>query len=161
MDPAPKVADIAQNDNDVLEVARAELMYRREKQWHIFAWTTTLLVAVIGGAITLTGKVCAPPAKSEVFYSALQYLVMGGAVIVLALYARVWINENMRLENLARKKVVELLKVHRISVVLPDPKKLPIGYVQVVVLVTAGALLALAAPFFPRACVSLVNLLAD
>ena len=62
--------------NEALEVARAELMYRRDKQWHIFAWTTTLLVAAIGGFITLPGKVCTAPVKPNVLYSILSNMVL-------------------------------------------------------------------------------------
>jgi hypothetical protein len=144
--------DASNPTNDVLDVARTELLYRRDKQWHIFAWTTTILVAVVGGAITLAGKTCAVPRKPEVVYSTLQSVLMAVAIIVLSCYACVWINENMRLEELAREKVVKLLEAHNIGGVLPDPKKLPFGYVTVVVLLTIGAVIAIAAPLLPNAC---------
>lgn len=151
---------MALTDNDALEVAHGELLYRREKQWHIFAWTSTLLVAVIGGAITLAGKACSP-AKPDVAYSTIQCILMALAVMVLSSYAWIWIKENMRLEELARAKVIKLLEAHGMDEVLPDPQELPIGYVGVVVLLTIGAVLAIAAPYFPRACVPLANLLSD
>jgi drug/metabolite transporter (DMT)-like permease len=145
---------MALTDNDALEVAHGELLYRREKQWYIFAWTSTLLVAVIGGAITLAGKVCSP-GKADVAYSTIQYILMALAVVVLSSYAWIWINENMRLEELARAKVIRLLEAHGMGVVLPDPRKLPLGYVGVVVLLTIGAVLAIAAPLLPNACSTL------
>lgn len=150
MDTPP--ADASNPTEEVLDVARAELLYRREKQWHIFAWTTTILIAVIGGAITLAGKTCASPARPDVIYSTLQSLLMASAMLFLSWYACLWINENMRLEELAREKVIELLGVESIGNVLPNPKKIPLGYVKVVVFLMLGAVVAIAAPFLPHAC---------
>jgi hypothetical protein len=39
-----------------LDMARYELNYRREKQWNIFSWIATILVAVISGIVALVGK---------------------------------------------------------------------------------------------------------
>lgn len=97
----PQKAEI---DPKVLEFARYELDYRRKKQWDIFSWAVTILVAVIGGMIALTSKENIRPDHPSRY-------AMAGALFFLTIYAAYWIRENLAAEDRADVKIKELLSV--------------------------------------------------
>ena len=68
-----------------------EILYRREKQWSIFSWTASLLLASIGGIVALATK--------EGFeLSTLHKSFLATALFLLTLYAAVWLGVNLHLE---------------------------------------------------------------
>ncbi len=111
-----------------------ELSYRREKQWNIFSWTATLLVAMIGGtaALRFAEK---PVAFTAVFQCAIA-LAAGGVWF----YAMLWIRQNWQLE------IKVLQRLHDLGIRFPTNDKgasylgerkvgLVFGYLQALFLV--------------------------
>jgi hypothetical protein len=106
-----------------LEVIREELKHRREKQWKIFSWSATVLLAAIGGVITLV-------VKEQFVFPTWQRVTMAGALIVIAFYSCVWICENIDYEKRLRGALIRLLDQTGVSKhlipspdqLIPDPK---------------------------------------
>lgn len=111
-----------------LDVLRYELNYRREKQWNIFAWIATILVAVIGGIVA---------GKNHWEFDVCQKGIMISALVVIAIYACTWVRENMDLEEKARNKVASYLNSEEI---LPKPRQFKLGYNGTILLLLLGAL---------------------
>jgi hypothetical protein len=118
----------------ILDVARFELNYRREKQWKIFSWAATILVSIIGGALALAGN-----KKFE--FSVAQRTGMIVAILAIAGYACLWVRANIRFEGQARERVIALLKeLGETRQTLADPDTKPMfGYGAAILLVAAGA----------------------
>lgn len=70
-----------------------ELEYRRRRQWEIFSWCSTLLVAITGGLIVLQTRPQASP------FHLGQKISISLAVLVLVAYAVFWIGHNDHLEQ--------------------------------------------------------------
>ena len=107
-----------------LEIIRQELVHRRDKQWKIFAWAATLLVAATAGVITLVGD------NKFSFPLWPQRAAMSGALIVITGYACYWIHENITFESRARKALLRFLNNTAIPKnMIPDPNANPLfGY---------------------------------
>jgi hypothetical protein len=80
-----------------IDLAYKELDYRRKKQWDIFSWCSTLLVAITGGVIALETAQQAYPLHRS------QRAIISLAVAVLVAYAVLWIGHNWSMEKLARR----------------------------------------------------------
>lgn len=65
-----------------------ELEYRRKKQWDIFSWCSTLLVAITGGVIALRAR------ESAFMFSSITKVIISLAVLALFFYAAFWIIYN-------------------------------------------------------------------
>ena len=75
----------------IREVILKELDYRREKQWRVFSWTSTLLTAVVGGVVALKTRAPQP------FLLPYQYkLALSLSVVALTWYACSWIDHNWK-----------------------------------------------------------------
>jgi FtsH-binding integral membrane protein len=71
-----------------------EILYRREKQWKIFSWTTSLLLAAIAGVVATTTK--------EGFELSLSHkVILAITLLLLFLYAVIWLSDNIRREEQA------------------------------------------------------------
>lgn len=138
------------SEHDVQVLARQavldEITFRMDKLWRIFSWTSTVLVAIIGGTIALR--------TGEQDLSLGHRNVIAGAAAVLALYAILWLRQNLRLEGQARDalaahdKSLGLASYNEaIGGALPRPDVgIIVGYNLTVLLL---ALAALAAAFIP------------
>jgi hypothetical protein len=122
---------MSNGQNVPLDVVRHELNYRREKQWKIFAWIATILVTVIGGIVA---------GKEHWNFDTKRKILMTLAVIVITGYASKWIHENIEREERARQKIVAYLKDEDILV---PPTGLIFGYIATILLLMAGALVAI------------------
>jgi hypothetical protein len=71
-----------------------ELECRREKQWRIFSWCGTLLVAIIGGIVALAWR----PDDPTVF-TCIQATILSVAILALVLYAELWLGHNWKHED--------------------------------------------------------------
>ena len=118
-----------------LEIIRHEVGYRREKQWKIFSWSATLLVAAIAGVVTLVGD--------DKFKFPLwpQRAAMAVALIVITVYACLWIHENIMFEARARDALISFLKNTGISEeMIPHPRISPhFGYSATLILLSIAA----------------------
>jgi hypothetical protein len=121
------------DDNAPLEIARYELNYRREKQWKIFSWIATILVAVISGIVALAGK-------AEWAPSYWQKGAMSVALVVITIYACTWTSENIKFENQAHKRILTYVKDETI---LAAPGEFCLGYNNTVILLLIAALAAI------------------
>ena len=108
-----------------------ELEYRRRRQWEIFSWCSTLLVAITGGLIALQTRQQASP------FHLGQKISISLAVLVLAAYAVFWIVHNNYLEMSIKgcfdPKFHERICPH---------KHLATGYVAAIVILGIAALWA-------------------
>ena len=77
------------------ETVLNEISYRMDKLWRIFSWTSTVLVAMIGGTIALR-------TRDTNHLSLVHQIVLAVAAGVLGFYAVVWLRQNLRLERRAR-----------------------------------------------------------
>ena len=131
MSDAPQ--DSKLDHDQVIELARYELDYRRKKQWDIFSWVVTILVSVIGGLIALTWK-------GEIKPDLVSRTAMAFALVVLTVYAIVWIRENLEAEKHADEAVRTLLRGKGLEVdVFRKSSSFPLGYVGVVLLIGIAA----------------------
>ena len=125
-----------------LALWRAELEYRRKKQWDIFVWAATLLVASIGAVFALA-------VKGEFKFAWGPRFGFAVALLGVAAYAWRWIDLNIDFEKKARTNLVGLYKVPRTKPSdLPDPDT-PVlfGYVQIILgLGFAAAVVVLVPP---------------
>ena len=124
-----------------IEVIRHELQYRWDKQWKIFSWTATLLLAAIGGVITLVGK-------QEFTFSWLHRGMMASALVVIGSYACRWIGENITFESHSRTALLGMLNQSGLAEVLPAPNSAPsFGYARTLkLLILAAVLTVLVSP---------------
>lgn len=121
----------------VLDLACAEMNYRRKKQWDIFAWVVTILVSVIGGIIVLTSK-------DKIMPDPVSRFAMSVALAALTFYACFWINENIEAETRAYKKIKNLLGDQTAAATIKEPRDFWFGYVFVVALIGIGAVVTVA-----------------
>jgi membrane protein YdbS with pleckstrin-like domain len=71
----------------VRESLLKELEFRREKQWRIFSWVSSILVGVTAGIIALNGK--DEGFEIRPYHKGLLIF----AIVVLTAYACIWIRE--------------------------------------------------------------------
>jgi hypothetical protein len=81
-----------------------EIDYRRQRQWDIFSWCSTLLIAIIGGTIALrTGFFASQPMTWTLYLE----LVISGAVLVLVANSLLWLSHHRDREMKARDHLTE------------------------------------------------------
>lgn len=128
------------------KAALDEISFRMDKLWRIFSWTSTVLVAIIGGTIALR--------TGQTTLSIGHQGIVAGAALVVGAYAIAWLRQNLRLEGHAR----DALEAHdralgitsyndAVGGSLPRPDRgIVVGYKLTVALLT---LAAMAAAFVP------------
>jgi len=119
-----------------IDLAYKELEYRRKKQWDIFSWCSTLLVAITGGVIALETRQQTYPLHRS------QKAIISLAVAVLVVYAVLWLGHNWRMDKLARCCFSKEIKER-----IWGPKRKAVGYRWALVMLGAAALLAI---WYPR-----------
>jgi hypothetical protein len=110
-----------------------ELEYRREKQWKIFSWASTIFTAIIGGIVVLKTR-----EHPHQFNIGLQSTLIS-VVVVLLVSAGGWIGYNRRVEN----NVVSQLE--KSGIVHQFPRAW-IGYRLSLTLLALGAIAAILIP---------------
>ena|SRR5436305_1920944 len=118
------------------EIAQKSLDDRRDKAWKIFSWTSSILLAVTGGLVAIAGKGASriPLFPHGVF--------LCFAVFVLTLYACVWIDQNQNMANDAGE-IVRMYDEHLGIQTGYDPRKVAVGYITTVALLSGAAILAI------------------
>jgi len=113
-----------------------EFEYRRKKQWDIFSWSSTILVAMTGGVIALQTR---KEAYRLVFP---QKLAISLAIIALVAYAVLWLGHNW-----TRETAVAKLLGPEVDAELRGEQRPHFGYRGAIVLLALAALLATWYPF--------------
>lgn len=108
-----------------------ELEYRRRREWEIFSWCSTLLVAITGGLIALQTRQGAYP------FHLGQKISISLAVLVLVAYAVFWIGHNNDLE-----KSIKSCFDHKFNEQICPHKYRAAGYRAAIVILGIAALWA-------------------
>ena len=113
------------------DIELKELEYRRKKQWDIFSWCSTILVALTGGVIVLQTREHAYQLHTS------QKIAISISVIAIMVYAMLWLSYNWTREQ-------EFLKIFDADETSkPAGNKRPyFGYRGAILLLSVGALLA-------------------
>ena len=122
------------------EQVEKERSHRRDKLWKIFSWTSTLLVAIIGGTVALRSK---PQENFE--FSWWLRLVLILSVISLVVYAVRWIKYNLMIEESAQEAINKYDGELNIKNVIPA-KPQNVGYNAALILLAAAAIGAIICP---------------
>jgi hypothetical protein len=77
-----------------------ELMYRRERQWKVFSWVSSLFLTIIGGVIALS--------SSDLILATLQKASLTGVVLVFALFALLRITHDISVAEAYSRKCFKL-----------------------------------------------------
>lgn len=119
----------------VRESLLKELEFRREKQWRIFSWVSSVLVGVTAGIIALNGKdegfAITPYHKGLLIF----------AITVLTAYACIWIRENRIKEQSILNNIQEYDVRFEIQVVQHTNAPNYVGYVGTTALLAVAAIL--------------------
>ena len=118
------------------EVAQKALDDRRDKAWRIFSWTSSILLAVTGGLVAIADK--GEQRIPLIPHGTFLWL----AILVLTVYACVWIDQNQSLADNAGR-IVRTYDEHLGIQTGYNPKKVVIGYITTVVLLAGAATLAI------------------
>jgi len=123
------------SNGTIVELLRQELEFRRSKQWDIFSWCSTLLVAIAGGVIALEKQ------QTSLLHPA-QRVVVSLAVATLASYGFIWHKHHEAREDEIRRLITQ----ETMCKIWKPRKKVPGARAAVVVLGIA-ALAAIWVPF--------------
>jgi hypothetical protein len=77
-----------------------EIKYRRDKQWKVFSWSSSILLAALGGIVAYSDKSGSPR-----FYPPHRSLLIS-VLIVLAVFAGIWLYLNIRKEEELNRKLI-------------------------------------------------------
>lgn len=119
------------------EYLETQLSQRLEKLWRVFSWCSSILISITAGVIAL-------PKTHGVIFSISQLLIISSVILILTIYAYLWIDENLKFEGKIRD---ELDKIFAEELSYPAykelrPDKAKFGYKVVILLLGAVALLA-------------------
>ena len=113
-----------------LEVARYELGYRRDKQWNIFSWIATILIAVISGVAALSNRF------GDI--DNIQKAAMSIGILIITIYSVVWIHSNMDAEIKSRNRIHTYFN-EKEGGILGNPRSFWPGYNPTIIVLFFGA----------------------
>ena len=114
-----------------LDILMKDLEYRRKKQWDIFSWCSTVLLAIIGGMFALATREKPQP------WLPWQRGAISLSAVIVAVFAQSWINYHYQYE-------LELATT--LAKAIDHPifrKRPPLGYPHVLVALVVAALFAI------------------
>ena len=125
------------NIDQIIQSLEKRLDQRLEKLWKIFSWTNSILVALIAGLIIL-------PRTQSLKLDTTDRVLISVVILIITLYAVIWINENLRIEGKIRDQLSNIfnkeLKYSEFSNIRPDKTKF--GYKMVLILLGITSLIA-------------------
>lgn len=127
------------SDSPKLSILQKDLEYRHKRQWDIFSWCSTLLVAITGGVIALETTQSPHPLTLP------TQLIISLAVVVLAGYAVHWIHYDAKCQTVT----VDLLN-KEVNLEQTVRKHAGLGYRGAIVLLALAAILAIWYPLGVR-----------
>lgn len=126
-----------ENNMILLQTLETQLSHRLEKLWRVFSWCSSILISITAGVIALQKT-------SGNQFNIGQLLIISSVILILTIYAYLWIDENLRLEGKIRDQLdkifTEELNYPNIKELRPDKAKF--GYKAVILLLGVVALLA-------------------
>mgnify|MGYP001793014683 CR=1 FL=1 len=92
----------------VLQTLEKQLSDRLEKLWRVFSWCSSILISITGGIIIScrSGKFKLLP---------LDHIIVLSVILIITIYASLWINENLRMETKIRDQISAFEGVSRIK----------------------------------------------
>jgi hypothetical protein len=125
-----------ESNESAFDLACKELDFRRDKQWQIFSWCSSILVAITGGAIALQMG----PQPRQLL--PIQRGIISFAIVVLVGYAFLWLSHNWYMEKQARSCFGDKVREQ-----VWGPKRKVVGYRDALIMLGVAAMLA---TWFPR-----------
>jgi hypothetical protein len=121
-------------ENRTVGVQLKDLEYRRQKQWDIFSWSSTVLLSITGGVFALATR------TTSLAWPTWEKGVISFSALTIAVFAQSWIHYHWQYE-------LALLEALCKSASFPIfRKKTPVGYPHVLAALTLAALLAIWCP---------------
>lgn len=117
----------------IIGTLREEVMYRREQQWKVFNWVTTLLLGIIAGIIALAGK--------GFYFHLLHQFVAGFAVFILALFASLRINHDASVAKAHSTEAFNLAQTFNVAFDDKQYKKRHLGHIGFIYMLAGAALI--------------------
>ena len=119
------------DDEKKFDILLKDLEYRRKKQWDIFSWCSTILLAIIGGMFALATR------DRPHSWLPWQRGAISLSAVTVALFAQLWIHYHWKYElEVARA----LTKAADFPILRKGP---PLGYPHVLVALVISALFAI------------------
>jgi len=124
-----------------LKFARQQLekerAHRRDKVWKIFSWSSTLLIAIIGGTVALKTD----PPDGFTFSWWLRGVLIASVVFLMA-YANLWIKQNLAIGDTVQEAIDECDQDLGIKQVIPKaPPRF--GYTAALQMLAIAAIIAI------------------
>lgn len=123
--------------NNIIQSLESQLSQRLEKLWRVFSWCSSILISITAGIIALSKT-----KGNELTIG--QLLIVSFVILILTIYAYLWIDENLKMEGKIRDQLdkffAEELNYAAYKELRPDKAKF--GYKVVILLLGAVALLA-------------------
>jgi hypothetical protein len=125
------------NYSVIIQSLEKHLSERIEKLWRVFSWTSSILIAIAGGMIIL-GK------KERLRFDTHELILISSIILILTLYAYLWINENLKLESKIRNQMDLIFEKQMSYSELKEirPDKAIFGYKVVILLLGLTAVIA-------------------
>lgn len=129
----------------VRELLSKEIQFRRDRTWGIFAWTSNILVGIIGGVIAVNSS------DRGFAMSNSHKLLLCSAVIIVAGFSNAWIGNYTKKEQQLRMRANELDLQHTGIRLHSDGSRLNASYRVAVPLLAIAAILAIVLVHKPSA----------
>jgi len=121
----------------IIQSLEKQLAERIEKLWRVFSWSASILITIAGG-MAILGK------KEKLGFEIYELLLITVIILVLTLYAFLWINENLRLESKIRNQLDSIFEKQLNYPLLKElrPDRVTFGYKAVIILLGIISLIA-------------------
>jgi cytochrome b subunit of formate dehydrogenase len=124
-------------NSPILTTLETQLSQRLEKLWRVFSWCSSILISI-------TGAVLFANHASNIKLAWQECTIISVVVIILTLYAYLWINENLVFEGKIRNEIEKIFEQEynytQLKTLRPDNAKF--GYKAVIFLLGLVALAA-------------------
>ncbi len=107
-------------------------MYRREQQWKVFSWISSLLLAIIGGVITLVGN--------ELILALPHKFLLSASVLAFTLFGALRLRHDASVGGFYARSYHEIDKIFGLEFSDRDAKKWHVGHVGFLLLLTVIAI---------------------
>lgn len=131
--------------NLILQTLETQLNQRLEKLWRVFSWCSSIFISLTAGVIAAS--------NSEDFnLEGSDRILISAVIIILTIYGRGWIKENLKFEESIRDQIDEIFKEKFKYPPITEhrPDKAQFGYEKVLLWLGLVALTATWEPLFFR-----------